>query len=90
MNNALTLNYGVRYERPPAGQVQHRHRRHESELDAAHDEQLPAAPVDDLRINNATVLHAGFGMFRDGKNQIQPIESDRISSTLSSGVCLPG
>ncbi|MGE0043527.1 MAG: TonB-dependent receptor, partial [Vicinamibacterales bacterium] len=43
-------------------------------------------------VNDRTVLRSGFGIFvgpGQSEDQIQPIESDRISSTLSSGVSFP-
>ena len=71
-------------------QVQYRYRRDRPEHDAAarlEERQLPAAGVDDLRPGK-TVFRSGFGIFvgpGQGEDLIQPIESDRVNTTLSTG-----
>ena len=56
------------------------------------EEQLPAARVGDLLARRPkTVLKGGFGIFvgpGQTEDQIQPIEAERISTTLSSGPLL--
>ena len=75
----------------PAGEVQHRHRRHRSEHDAGRTRRRRTTSCRALAFTYApgkTVFRTGFGMFvgpGQTEDQIQPVESDRVSSTLSNG-----
>ena len=92
---ALRLLHAAPRARQPHRQVQHRHRPARSGHDAVlqvEEDQLPAArrrrrgpPT------TKTVLRGGFGIFvgpGQTEDQIQPIEAERISTTLSSGPLL--
>ena len=95
---ALRLLHAAARGRQPDRQVQHRHRRDRSEHDAAlqvEEEQLPAAAVGATYApTTKTVFRGGFGIFvgpGQTEDQIQPIESDRISSTLRAAAArVPG
>ena len=99
----FTLNYGLRYDyyaplhgsRQPDRQVQHRHRRARSGHDAVlpvEEEQLPAARRRrPSRRRRRRCFAAAFGIFvgpGQTEDQIQPIEAERISTTLSSGALI--
>ena len=93
LRTALRLLHAADGEGRPVREVQPRNRRPRSEhgQSARHEEeQLPAARVGHLHAGK-TVLRGGFGMFvgpGQSEDLIQPIESDRVNTTLSTGTLL--
>ena len=98
----LTLNYGVRYDYyTPLSEVDHRDVRFNIETGTLDD---PTAPFLTMKKNNfqprlsmtfspasRTVIRGGVGIFvgpGQTEDQIQPIEAERINTTLSSGPLL--
>ena len=82
-------------DRQPDRQVQHRHRPARSGHDAVlpvEEEQLPAARSRrPIRSRRRPCVKGGVGIFvgpGQTEDQIQPIEAERISTTLSSGPLL--
>ena len=98
----LTLNYGLRYEYytplkvrgRPDRQVQHRDRPDRSEHHASCTARRRTASSRACRRPTrwaSTVLRGGFGIFvgpGQGEDLIQPIESDRVNTTISTGPLL--
>ena len=94
----LTLNYGVRYDYySPLRERDNLLVKFNIDTGTLDD---PSKPIYQSRKNNfqprlsmtyapgKTILRAGFGMFvgpGQTEDQIQPVESDRVSTTLSSG-----